>query len=107
MPPPPKKPDKKAPAQAEEDLSDLSSLPHIKVLTFTTLYNFYLQKSKDAVREGIEAALSEESLASNDKLKHIKTINRKNILEDLQGKSFAVKELTKFQSKKVYLNMNF
>ena len=88
--PPPKKADaaKKAPAKAEEDLSDLSSLPHIKVFTFTTLFNFYLQKSRDIVKEGIETLLSEESLASKEKLKHVKTITRQSIIDDLQGKLY-------------------
>lgn len=84
---PPKKADKKAPAgQTDEDLSDLSSLPHLNLFTFSTMYYFYFQKSKDEVKESIDLMLTEEQLANNEELKHIKSITRLSIIELIKGK---------------------
>ena len=87
---PPKKQDKKAPAQAEEDLSDLNSLPPLKLFTTTTLYSFYLEKSKIEAKTALEDLLSEDQTSSNPSLSHIKTISRQSILESIQGKGFYV-----------------
>ena len=83
---PPKKQDKKAPAaQAEEDLSDLSSLPHIKIFTMWTAYHFYYQKSKEEVKEMVDKILNEEGIADKEELKHVKTITRDSIIEAIKG----------------------
>lgn len=78
-------PKKAAAAGAEEDLSDLSSLPHIKMFTMTTLYHFYIKKHKDDVRQAVNSLLSEEGLAAKEEFKHVKTITRQAILETAQG----------------------
>ena len=85
--PPPKKPDAKKPqaAAAEEDLSDLSSLPHIRTFVCTTVFHFYYKKNKDEVKEAIKSLLSEESLSTKEDFKHSKTITRQAIYELAQG----------------------
>lgn len=83
---PAKKPDKKAPAnQTEEDLSDLSSLPHIRTFTVSTLYHFYMQQNRDEVKDALNSMLSEEGIATNEELKHVKSITRASIIEAAQG----------------------
>ena len=82
---PPKKQDKKAPAQAENDLSDLASLPHLVTLTMTTVTHFCMKKNEDAVKEGLKIALAEESVAGNPDMQHIKTFSREAIMEAAQG----------------------
>lgn len=82
---PPKKQDKKAPAQAEEDLSDLSSLPHLKLYTFTTIFSFYLEQSKNEVKQAYNEMFSEEQLAANEEFKHFRSISRQQIIEQIQG----------------------
>lgn len=90
--PPPKKPDPKKPqaAAAEEDLSDLSSLPHIKTFVFSTVLHFYYKKSRDEVKEGLKALLSEESLSAKEDFKHTKVLTRQAIIEIAQGTQFYI-----------------
>lgn len=83
--PPPKKQDKKGPAQVEEDLSDLSSLPEISTFVFTTLYEFYMEENRDIVKESLKQIFSEESVASNEDLKHTKSLSRSTIVEYAQS----------------------
>jgi hypothetical protein len=86
---PAKKPDKKAPVQTDEDLSDISSLPHLPFLTMTTLYHFYIKKNLAQVKEELRVGLSEESIGED--LKHVKTITRDSILELAQGMHILLK----------------
>lgn len=84
--PPPKKPDNKK-AQAavsDDDMADVNSLPLIKTMTVSILYNFYVKGNYDSVKLAIDDQLIEEHLP--DGLKHVKTITRKDILEIAQAK---------------------
>lgn len=83
---PPKKQDKNKPPPAEEDLSDLSTLPHISTYTCLILTDhFYIHQHKSQVKSGIKEALSEQPETRG--VQNLKMLTRESIQEAAQGKA--------------------
>ena len=92
--PPKKDPKNQAKVTAENDFSDVSSLPQLNDFVFTTLYAFKYRRTHAKIVEAINGLYDLSSMASStdsevvELMKRTKVINLNMLMEHIEAKQY-------------------